>query len=155
MENMENQNTTSNGGQGTQQTAKTEQVQQQEKTFTQEEVNRIVGERLARVKNGADNEHFLEREKELTLKERRLDVREKFADMGIPKELLPLVDYSSEENMENSIKLISSYFKSSRNGSAGTYRISTGTSANSNSSGGSNELPEDEIRFAMGLKGKR
>lgn len=62
-----------------------------EKTFTQEEVNRIVQERLARSK-GKDNSNSEEnqskdKEKELQAREMRILAREKLLDAGIKNEL--------------------------------------------------------------------
>lgn len=152
-QNMEDQNMTDQNQQGDQ--AQQQDQNQQGKTFTQDEVNRIVSERLARAKNTADHGDFTERENALNQREMRLDARERLADAGIPKDLLPLVDCSSKEKMESSINLISSYFgqKKARESGVGTYRISTGTAGNTNGSG-SRKASGDEIRAAMGLKGK-
>lgn len=153
---MENQNTEAqgtsqqhadNGHQGVDQTG------QQERTFTQEEVNRIVGERLARVKGNADYTGFSEREQQLNQRELRLDAREKLADAGIPKELLPLVNCNSKEEMEKSINLIGAYIQKPATGNketGGVYRVSTGAY----SSGSIGGAAGDDIRKAMGL-GKR
>lgn len=152
--NMEGQNMTNQNQQDDQQTQQQDQ-NQQGKTFTQEDVNRIVSERLARAKNAA-NGSGSDREQELDRRERQLDARERLADAGIPKDLLPLVDLSSKENMENSIKLISSHMGRSRSASgAGTYRISTSVSSSKNGSGNDRRETPDDIRAAMGLKGRK
>ena len=78
MANGEQQQGAGEGAQGAQ------QPQQQERTFTQEEVNRIVQERLARVKNTPDNSGSSEREHALDQRERRLEASEKMAEAGIP-----------------------------------------------------------------------
>ena len=101
--NMEGQNMTNQNQQDDQQTQQQDQ-NQQGKTFTQEDVNRIVSERLARAKNAA-NGSGSDREQELDRRERQLDARERLADAGIPKDLLPLVDCSSKEKMESSINI--------------------------------------------------
>lgn len=126
--------------------------QQQGRTFTQEEVNRIVQERLARVKGGADMSGLSDREKELNQKEIRLNAWEKLADAGIPKDLLPLVDCSSNENMEKSIKLIGTYFKGK--GVSGGYRMSGGSIGRSVDPDNNADASASEIRAAMGLKGR-
>lgn len=157
-QNMESQTMTQEGqqqgiGEGAQ---GAQQTQQQEKTFTQEEVNRIVQERLARAKNAPDNSGYAEREQALDQRERRLEAREKLADAGIPKELLPLVNCSSKKDMEDSIKLISTYFHGSNKPGSG-YRISTGAASGAGagySSGHTKGAADDEIRAAMGLKGR-
>lgn len=151
---MENQNMESQtmAQEGQQEGTKANQqpYQQSEKLFTQDEVNRIIGERLARAKStpGAD---YTEREQALNARELRLDAREKLADAGISKELLPLVNCSSKEEMENSIKLISAHLKE-RPATEGTYRVSTG-GASTGSGNGHGNAGDAEIRAAMGLKG--
>lgn len=134
----------------------TQQTQQQERTFTQDEVNRIVQERLARAKNAPDNSGYAERERALDQRERRLEAREKLADAGLPKELSPLVNCSGKKEMEDSIKLISTYFHGSNKPGSG-YRISTGAASGAGagySSGHTKGAADDEIRAAMGLKGR-
>ena len=73
--NMEGQNMTNQNQQDDQQTQQQDQ-NQQGKTFTQEDVNRIVSERLARAKNAA-NGSGSDREQELDRRERQLDARER------------------------------------------------------------------------------
>ncbi len=126
-----------------------------EKTFTQEEVNRIVQERLARVKNSSDQDSLAEREQALAQRELRLDAREKLADAGIPNDLLSLVDCSNKKNMDDSIALIGKYFGTVK-AREGFRVVSMSTRAASNGSGsggGQGDTPES-IRAAMGLKGK-
>ena len=141
---------------GKDQTGETAQEQPTaEKTFTQEEVNRIVQERLARVKNSSDQSSLAEREQALNQREIRLDAREKLADAGIPNDLLPLVDCSSKKNMDDSIALIGKYFgvAKAREG----FRVvsaSTRAASNGSSSGSGRDDSPESIRAAMGLKGK-
>lgn len=155
-QNMEGQQITQEGQQqGTQQNNQ-QSTHQQKRTFTQEEVNRIVQERLARAKNTPDMSGYEEREKTLNQKEMRLDARERLADAGMPKELLPLINCNSKEEMENSINLISTYFGESKS-TGTTYRMSTGAVSGAGhgySSGFTSEANEDGIRKAMGLKGR-
>ncbi|MGI6007297.1 MAG: hypothetical protein ACOX8E_07370 [Ruminococcus sp.] len=125
--------------------------QQEEKLFTQEEVNKIVRDRLSRAKHLPAAE-FDRRERELNERELRLDAREKLADAGVPKELLPLVNCSSKENMESSIELINAYFKKTE---SRPYKVmSTGVPSGGSSSVMGKEAGENEIRQAMGLKGR-
>ncbi len=132
-----------------------QQPQQQERTFTQDEVNRIVQERLARAKNAPDNSGYTEREQVLDQRERRLEAREKLADAGLPKELLPLVNCSGKKEMEDSIKLIGAYFPGGK-GPRSTYRVSTGVTSGGASAGSGEavEATDGDIRAAMGLKGR-
>lgn len=148
---VEGQNMAQEQQQGATQQQEPSGQQPEEKLFTQEEVNKIVRERLARAKNLPDTSEHDRREQALNERELRLDAREKLADAEIPKELLPLVRCGNKEEMEESIKLISTYFK---NSSDRPYRImSTGVGSGPSSVTGK-ETGSDEIRKAMGLKGR-
>ena len=151
MENMGNQNTDGNQNQG----AGTNTDQNGEKLFTQEDVNRIVSDRLARAKNNQESGSAQEREASLNARELKLDAREQLAELGISKDLLPLVNCSSKDTMKESIDLIAAQFGSKNKSGSSGYRISTGTSNKSNGAGHDKGLSDDEIRAAMGLtKGK-
>lgn len=152
-QNMEGQQMAQEGQQQDTQQNNQQSTQQQEKTFTQEEVNRIVQERLARAKNIPDMTGYEEREKTLNQREMRLNAREKLADAGLPKELLPLINCNSKEEMEISINLISTYFGGSK-GTGPTYKMSTGAGNGCHSSEFTSEAEEADIRKAMGLKGR-
>ena len=125
---------------------------QEEKLFTQDDVNRIVKERLARVKNTAAETS--EREQELNQREMRLSARERMADLGIDKELLPLVNCANNETLEESINLIANYLGKNPGANRPVYRVEMSSSGNSNGSGYNAHPSDNEIRSAMGLKGK-
>lgn len=128
-------------------------AQQQEKTFTQEDVNRIVGERLARARLDTSPE-LQERERKCMQRELQLDAREKLADAGLPKELLGVINCSTKEELENSIKTIQKLFGRTKENSS--YRVLMCGSAGSNSNGSGHRSGTDDpesIRKAMGLKG--
>ncbi len=88
-----------------QETDRTAGQETEEKTFTQEEVNRIVTSRLSR-----DREQTLKelnrREQELAQREFRLNSRQKLIDRGYPESLLDALNCSSEETLEKSIDAI-------------------------------------------------
>lgn len=133
--------------------------QQQEKLFTQADLDRIIGERLARVKTETSPE-IQAREQKCTQRELRLDARERLADAGLPKELLSAINCSTKEDMENSIKVIQSIYGSDKEPSKTAYRVTGGASTGKMStmpgqgynyrSGVDNPA---SIRAAMGLKG--
>lgn len=103
MEDNKNIDTTQVGSQ--------EQPTLEEKTFTQEEVNRIVQERLARSKN-KEQVNSGENDKETELKARELNVlaREKLLDCGLTKELAPLLKgVSDEKELDERIKVLESF----------------------------------------------
>ena len=78
-------------------------TEQQGKTFTQEEVNRIVKERLARLKakyetdpeTTEEESQLDEREKAIALRENRVTCIEYVAENGHKKELLDILDTSA------------------------------------------------------------
>ena len=156
MENNQNQQTASSGQQ------QNDQGQQQEKLFTQEDVNRIVGERLARARSAADTNAFNEREESLNKRELQLDAREKLADAGLPKELLSAINCNSRKEMENSIEVLSNFYKANSNQGrlrvefpGGTGPVRTVSMSSSGSGNGSSRKgsADSDIRKAMGLKG--
>lgn len=90
---MENQNTTGTA------------TEQQEKTFTQEQVNAIVGKRLAEAK--ASNEQALnKREQELNQREMQIRAKELLTEKGLPKNLASVLRYDDEESLKAAIDVI-------------------------------------------------
>lgn len=76
-----------------------------QKTFTQEDVNRIVQDRLAKDREKASKE-LGEREQELAKREFRLNSRQKLAERGYPESLLDALDCSSEEAFDKALGII-------------------------------------------------
>lgn len=73
-----------------------------EKTFTQEQLNAIVGERLAKEK--AKSEAALaEREKILRQRELAIIAREKLEEAGLNKDLCNVLRYDDEESLDKAI----------------------------------------------------
>ena len=75
------------------------------KTFSQDDVNRIVGERLAKERAKADAA-AAEREKQLAAREMRLTAKETLNEKGLPGYLVDALDYTSEETMKKGLELI-------------------------------------------------
>lgn len=76
-----------------------------EKTFSQEDVNRIVGERLAKEK--AKGEAALaEREQQLAQRELLLTAKEKLTENGLPVELVDALNMSSPEALEKALSTV-------------------------------------------------
>lgn len=156
---MENQNMeqeTQQQGAGTEQQNPGNQQQGNQRLFTQDEVNEIVQHRLARAKGDAGAASSA-REQELNKRELQLDAREKLADAGIPKDYLPLVNCSSKEEMENSIKLIATLMGQQQKKGSG-YRVTItqpDKKGSLHSTGKRQNFPngDPDIRAAMGLKG--
>ena len=75
------------------------------KTFTQDDVNRIVQDRLAKDREKASKE-LGEREQELAKREFRLNSRQKLIDKGYPESLLDALNCSSEEAFDKALGII-------------------------------------------------
>lgn len=84
------------------------------KTFSQDDVNRIVSERLQKERQRADNA-LVEREKELQQRELLLTAKEKLSEQGLPFELLEALNTSSEEALDKSLKLIKEHIDKNTN----------------------------------------
>lgn len=76
-----------------------------EKTFTQEEVNAIIGKRLAEQKAAAGKE-LADREAELNQREMELRAKELLKEKGLPKELAGVLKYDDEESLMEAMELI-------------------------------------------------
>ena len=73
-----------------------------ETTFTQEQVNKIGSDRLAREKVKSEAA-LAEREQQLAQRELLLTAKEKLTDAGLPVELLNALNVSSPEAIEKAI----------------------------------------------------
>lgn len=110
-----------------------------QKSFSQEDVNNIIKERLSRERSKMEKEYeekeklakmsadeksqhelnkradeLSKREKELFQKELKLQALEKLNEKELPKSLLDVLDYSSAENCNVSIDKIEKAFKESK-----------------------------------------
>lgn len=76
-----------------------------EKTFTQEDVNRIVGERLAKEKAKNSGEaDFAKREQELARRELHMTAKELLSEKGLPVQIVDALNCADEETMKKSIE---------------------------------------------------
>jgi len=124
-----------------------------EKTFTQEDVNRIVGERLAKEKAKSNGDaDFSKREQELEQRELRLTAKEVLTDKGLPVQLLDALNCTDKETMEKSIATIETIFNDYKANATKQIKF-TGFQP-----GAGNRMPDTgatedlEIRKAMGLR---
>lgn len=119
------------------------------KTFSQDDVNRIVGERLAKEK--AKGEAALaEREQQLAQRELLLTAKEKINEMGLPAELVDALNVSSPEALEkalSTVKTVLDKYKSE----ARPMKFSGAKPAESLS--GVKNTGDSSLRKAMGLPG--
>lgn len=75
------------------------------RTFTQEDVNRIVQERLAKEK-GKGNEDLDKRAAELDKRERRMNAVQKLRDNQLPDYLVDALNMDTDEAFESSLNAI-------------------------------------------------
>lgn len=108
------QNTSTEGTQ-----TSTEGTQQSGKTFTQDDVNRIVQERLAKEKSKASsNEDFEKKTAELEKRTTELEARENrlnavtaLRDAGYPDELADVIRCSNADELKKSMEVIDKIIK--------------------------------------------
>lgn len=78
------------------------------KTFTQEEVNKLISERVARVKSDKEQEYNTKLA-ELTQKELNLKAREILSNKGLPDSLLNVVNCPDIDTFSNNIDTLMDY----------------------------------------------
>ena len=89
-------------------TAKTTPETQEPTSYTQEDIDRIVNERVAQ--DAAKLEAaFAEKERELERKEMMKDAKSRLKKINMPEELLEALDTSSKKSLEKSLSLIEQY----------------------------------------------
>ena len=76
-----------------------------EKTFTQEQVNQIISDRLARDRTKGEAA-LAEREQQLAQRELLLTAREKLTENGLPVELVDALNVSSPEALEKALSTV-------------------------------------------------
>lgn len=143
---------------GTQTSA--EGTQQGGKTFTQDDVNRIVQERLAKEKGKASsNEDFekktaeLERKQaELLEKENRLNALTALRSAGYPDELADVIRCSNADELKKSMELIDKIIKE-RTPSEQDKENEANKAAFAFTMPMQNSSVKDDVRAAMGLRG--
>lgn len=104
------ENTNQNGRQPATPTPEASGGQGEGRTFTQEEVNRIVADRLARERAKAEPSPADEREQALKAREAKLDCREYLDAQGYPAALLDALDCSDAARFKASVeKLVKAF----------------------------------------------
>lgn len=80
------------------------------KIFTQDDVNRIVQDRLAKDR-AKSSEEITKREQELLQREFRLDSRQKLIDRGYPESIMEALNCNSEKEFDKALDIIDSLIK--------------------------------------------
>ena len=118
-----------------------------EKTFSQEDINRIVGERLAKEK--AKGEAALaEREQQLAQRELLLTAKEKLTENGLPVELVDALNVSSPEALEKALSIVKTVMDNHKS-EARPMKFKGAKAAESLS--GAKDTGDSSLRKAMGL----
>jgi len=122
---------------------------QEERTFTESEVNEIVQNRLARERRKTDRaDSGNDRETNLNDRELKIMAKEKLLDMGMPTKLADLLRYDNEESLEEAIEAFNSLI-------GGTGKNEEKPKSWGQRQHGSKRNTESEkIRAAMGLSYK-
>lgn len=121
------------------------------KTFTQDDVNRIVQERLAK-ERGKGNEELEKRVAELDLRERKLNAVEALRKNGLPDYLVEALNISTDEAFKTSMDAIVK-LKEETKGSASEPQSVGKIGFPGKITGGS--VGSDPLRSAFGLNGKK
>lgn len=85
----------------------------EEKTFTQEELNRIIGERLAKEKAKTE-QTLLQKEQELNKRELSLKAKEVLTEKGLPSEFSNILNFSDEESLSKAIDKLQEYIETEK-----------------------------------------
>lgn len=121
----------------------------QERTFTQNDVNRIVQERLAKEK-GKGNDELEKRAAELDKRERRMNAVDELRKNGLPDYLVDALNMNTDEDFQKSmeaIKKMKGEYQSSAKQDTGVF-IGTGNPIGTVTKGPVN----NDLRDAFGLK---
>lgn len=119
-----------------------------ETTFTQEQVNKIVSDRLAREKVKSEAA-LAEREQQLAQRELLLTAKEKLNESGLPVELLDALNVSSPEAMEKAITTLKGVIDKIKAENPKAVRISGATAASEVTA--TPNGADAQLRKAMGL----
>lgn len=138
----QNQNADPAAGQGT-----------GEKTFTQDDVNRIVQERLAKEKAKNSGEaDFAKREQELAQRELYMTAKELLSEKGLPVQLFDALNCTDKETMEKSISTIETVFNEYKANATSNIKFKGFQPGSGNKMPDAGDVGDLEIRKAMGLR---
>lgn len=123
------------------------------KTFTQEDVNRIVQERLAKEKAKNSGEaDFAKREQELAQRELHMTAKELLSEKGLPVQLFDALNCTDKEAMEKSIATIETVFNDYKANAKSNIQFKSFQPGASHQMPDAGATEDIEIRKAMGLR---
>lgn len=123
-----------------------------EKLFTQEEVNSFIQSRISRMKGQAAKEaeaEYNQKLADLEMRERKVLLKERLADRGMPKELADIITGTDEKDIDAKLDALQKLYGSAekqKDDKQPTGFIQIGVAGNSGPVSG-----PDPIRAAMGL----
>lgn len=124
-----------------------------EKTFTQDDVNRIVQERLAKEKAKNSGEaDFAKREQELAQRELHMTAKELLSEKGLPVQLFDALNCTDKETLEKSIATIETVFNEYKANATSNIKFKGFQPGPSSKMPDAGDLGDLEIRKAMGLR---
>ena len=123
-------------------------VQGNERTFSQDEVNHIVGERLAKEKIKSESD-FMKKEQELAARELRISAKELLTEKGLPVQLLDALNCTSKEALNKSVDILQVTINQIE-GERSTFTIKGAVPANGREE--ADEPADLALRKAMGLR---
>lgn len=123
------------------------QNNQDEKLFTQADLDRIIGQRLAKAKENEAPE-LAERERQLNQRELELEARVAFMAADVPSDLLDIIKINSKEDIEKAVEVLRGYTAKKESDPSKWVR----STASSNVRAGGYDRKDAEIRAAMGIK---
>lgn len=126
-----------------------------EKTFTQEDVNRIVQERLAKEKSkNSGDADFAKREQELAQRELHMSAKEMLSEKGLPVQLFDALNCKDEETLKKSISTIETVFNEYKANATKSIQLKSFTPGVPTSpvNVGDGDADDLNIRKAMGLR---
>lgn len=124
-----------------------------EKTFTQDDVNRIVQERLAKEKAKNSGEaDFEKREQELAQRELHMTAKELLSEKGLPMQLFDALNCTDKETLEKSIATIETLFNEYKANAASNIKFKGFQPGSGSKTPDPGDVEDLEIRKAMGLR---
>lgn len=123
-----------------------------EKTFTQDDVNRIVQERLAKERAKSSGEaDFAKREQELARRELHMTAKELLSEKNLPVQLFDALNCTDEDTMKKSIATIEKIFNEYKANATKQIKF-TGFQPGAGTVPQAGIAADLEIRKAMGLR---
>lgn len=125
----------------------------QGKTFTQEDVNRIVQERLAKERNKQSiSEELDKRSAELERRELHMTAKEILSEKGLPVQLFEALNCTNEETIKKSVSIIEAVFNDYKSNCKANFKLVGFQPAVSGIIPNVEAVTEDiELREIMGL----